>query len=74
MEIPEMRPESILYVDATPNGTYALRILQAYRDNCNCRYIILGMDEEYIKFYDMMNELQDQRAKELDKAIGKLIK
>jgi|GEM_PF-5429136 hypothetical protein len=56
------------HIDGTPDGRYALRILKAYRAACNMKWIIEG-DTEAKALYDAMNEHQDQRAKELDKAI-----
>ena len=73
MEFSKLKPEPLLHVDATPDGDYALRILQAYRANCNCKYVVHGMSEEDTKFWGMMNEIQDQRAVVLDMAITKLI-
>jgi TPR repeat protein len=62
------------HIDGTPNGMYALRILRAYREACNTKWIIEGEHEKARALYDMMNEHQDQRAKELDKAIEILMK
>ena len=73
-EWPKSKPEPLLHVDATPDENYALRILQAYRQNCNCKYEVHGLPKKQIIFWDMMNELQDQRAKVLDKAIETLTK
>ena len=70
---PDLKPESILNVDATPDEDYPLRILKAYRQNCNSRYKTHGLSKKDVKFWDMMNEWQDQRAKILDKAILKLL-
>ena len=58
------------HIDGQPDGNYALRILQYYRLRCNEKIIISGEGTVNIKrVYDIMNEHQDQRAKELDKAI-----
>ncbi|KKN91139.1 hypothetical protein LCGC14_0220040 [marine sediment metagenome] len=62
--------ESILHVDATPDDEYPLRILRAYRENCNVRWEVSG-DIDSLP-YDVMNEACEQRAKILDKAIIKL--
>lgn len=56
------------HIDGTPDGNYALRILKAYREACNTKWIIEG-DTTAKPLYELMNEHQDQRAKELDKAI-----
>lgn len=60
---------SIDYVDGTPNGGYALRILRAYRERCNMLWETHGLGENQAVIYDLMNEAQKQRALELDKAI-----
>lgn len=65
MTMPEVTQEPIIYVDATPNGGYALRILRAYRENCNCRWEA----EPPSPIVDLMNEHCELRAAELDKAI-----
>ena len=73
MGFPKSKPEPLLHVDATPDKNYALRILQAYRENCNCKYEVHGLSKGETKLWDLMNELQDKRAKFLDEAINKLI-
>ena len=72
MEIPKLETELLLNVDATPDKNYVLRILQAHRQNCNCKYEVHGLSEGETKLWDTMNELQDQRIKLLDEAIEKL--
>ncbi len=66
----EKRMKALNYVDATPDGNYALRILQAARDDCNVQWTDntagLKIDNPMI---EILNELQKERAKELDKAI-----
>jgi len=57
------------HIDGTPDGNYALRILRAYREACNTKWIIVGEHEKPRALYDAMNKHQDLRAKELDKAI-----
>ena len=61
-----------LNIDATPDGGYALRILKAYRMRCNEKWIVEGFKENEKLIYDVMNDAQDKRAIELDKAIAKL--
>ena len=64
-----------LYMDATPDGQYALRILQSYRDACDERWssgsspVPGGEDSPLI---EKLDELQNERAKELDIAIRAL--
>jgi hypothetical protein len=59
-------------IDGTPDGGYALRILKAYRERCNCNWRTLGLPEDRSRIYDLMNEHQRQRAAELDEAIRRL--
>jgi hypothetical protein len=63
-----------VHIDGTPNGGYALRILEYYRLRCNEKWIVEGLTETEKSIYDVMNETQDKRAEELDKAISKLKK
>lgn len=63
--------EPIKVVDSTPDGGYALRILQTYRDECDRMYPNGGVLTES-EALDL-NERQVQRAAELDKAIETLI-
>jgi hypothetical protein len=73
-ELPELPPIgkvmniNEMYVDATPNG-YALRLLRAYRRRCDEKWIVSGFEENERRVYDKMNEDQDKRAQELDRAI-----
>ena len=60
----------LLHVDATPDNDYPLRILRAYRENCNVKWIATPPSV----VYDQMNEMCDQRAKILDRAITLLEK
>lgn len=57
------------WVDGTPGG-FALRILKAYRRRCDEKFMLEGdWDEGSRKLYELMNQHQDERAKELDIAI-----
>lgn len=60
--------EPILHVDSTPDNEYPLRILRAYRENCNVRWQADGKIDS--KIYDVMNEHCEQRAIILDRAIA----
>jgi len=74
MQLPEIRNRvDIRHVDGTPEG-YALRILKAYRRRCNEKWVVEGMTDNAKLIYDAMNEHQDLRAKELDRAIAILEK
>jgi hypothetical protein len=67
----EIDPRNII-INATPDGRYAVRILEYYRLRCNEKWIVTGVPENERAFYDAMNETQDKRAKELGKAIAML--
>ena len=54
--------ETFQYVNATPEG-YGLRLLRLYRKQCD------GMLTGTNPLVPIMNSLQKERAKELDKAI-----
>lgn len=66
MELPEITQQPIIHIDGTPNEDYVLRILRAYRQNCDCRWVVISGESPLI---DFMNECQDKRAKLLDEAI-----
>jgi len=69
--LPPMTQQPILYIDMTPTDDLALRILRAYRENCDCRWSgdTDGSAIEDNPMLQMMNEHQDKRAGILDKAI-----
>ena len=69
---PPITQEPLLHVDATPNEGLALRILRAYRANCDCFYEVGGVTDNSKLLWDMVNEMQRKRAKLLDEAIAKL--
>ncbi len=71
MTLPEIEKIDITncHVDGTPDGKYALRILKAFRAQCNTKWVVSGLPEERTLLWKTMNEHQDQRAAELDKAI-----
>lgn len=73
MKLPKMtKKQEVLHIDATPDEHYVLRILQAYRMNCDTRFAT-GTDGTCDNpLFQMMNEHQEQRAKLLDEAIAKL--
>lgn len=60
------------FVDATPDGNYALRILQSYRALCNTEWSdVIGIPTTNPLCIEY-NRINDLRKKELDKAIEKL--
>lgn len=60
-------------IDATPDGRYALRILQAYLEDCEC-YLSDNTEGKSPKnkLLIAMNEANEARRKELQRAILKL--
>lgn len=66
MPLPEITQEAIIHIDGTPNEDYPLRILRAYRENCNCRWESPG-ENELLK---LMNLQCEKRAAILDRAIS----
>lgn len=64
--IPELTRQPVLYVDATPDSGLPLRILRAHRENCACKFVA----DPPSPLITMMNELNDQRAVILDRAIA----
>lgn len=72
MKLPTITKQKILYIDATSDNSYPLRILQAYRENCNMKWEVHGLSKNKKTIYDMMNKHQDERAEILDKAIAVL--
>jgi len=73
---PPLTREPIREIDGTPNDGYVLRILKAYRVNCDCKWSSTSYPdlEKNDPLLTLMNEHQEQRAKLLDKAIEKLSK
>lgn len=62
--------EPIINVDATPDIEYPIRILKAYRENCNCVWTDNTIGEEPANpIYRQMNEDCRKRVAILDKAI-----
>ena len=62
---PKLTNEPLIWIDATPDEEYPLRILRTHRTNCNSKWIA----EPSNIVYDQMNEDQDKRAEILDRAI-----
>lgn len=75
MSLPKLTQQPILHVDGTPNEGYPLRILEAYRQRCDCRWAENAGDDKVTNpLLIMMNEHCEQRADILDRAIEKLCK
>ena len=72
-KLPKLTKKPILYVDATPDAGYPLRILRAYRRDCDCMWAgNTGEEETEHPLLTMMNKDNHKRAEILDKAIRKL--
>lgn len=70
MKRQRMNQELILYIDATPNNNYPIRILEAYRKRCDCKWSSSSTEIVAItELMKLMNDQQDERAKILDRAI-----
>lgn len=70
--LPKIRDEidpKNYHIDGTPDGNYAIRILQFYRELARCKWDVSCGSERLKTLYDTMNEHQDMRATELDAAI-----
>ena len=74
LDLPSTTQQPIIHVDATPDEGLPLKILRAYRENCNVRWEVHGLDEERSRVYDLMNDDCERRAEILDKAIALLAK
>jgi len=75
MKLPELTQQPILHIDGTPNEDYPLRILRAYRQECDCKWAENTTNDEVTNpLLIMMNEHCAQRAEILDRAIEKLSK
>ena len=73
MKFPELTEMPVLHVDATPDEEYPLRILHAYRENCNSKWVESTDGSEPLNLVMIqMNEDCDRRARILDRAILKL--
>ncbi len=57
------------HVDATPDGKYAIRILKCYLERAKIKFRVENMEDSEIKLFDYMNECQDKRVVELEKAL-----
>ena len=69
VKLTDVTQQPIIHIDGTPDNGYVLRILVAYRENCNCRWV---SEPEPNALVDLMNEHCEQRARLLDEAIEKL--
>ena len=70
MKLPPMTQEPVMFVDATPNESYPLRILRAYRQHCDCQWAeSTDGGEPSNPLLRQMNEDNRVRAQILDKAI-----
>lgn len=72
-DLPEISHREVIsqqFIDSTPDGGYALRILRAFRRRCDCHWIISGVHEEAAALWEQMNRDQEKRVAELDQAIS----
>lgn len=65
-KLPELdRPLCNTHVDATPDGKYAIRILKCYLERARAKFKVEDNEELFL----FLNECQDKRVMELEKAI-----
>ncbi len=72
--VTDMSIQERKHIDATPNDDYPIRILEAYRRDCDFWYSSSAnlAETETNQLCIAMNEMQKKRAAILDKAIKKL--
>lgn len=77
--IAPLTQQPVIHINSKPDNEYVLRILRAYRTNCDCRWVFGKWDEkknEYVEpkdtIYSVMNQYQRERAELLDEAIRAL--
>lgn len=68
MALPAVTQQPIIHVDATPDEAYPIRILRAYRSNCDVRWKFTPPSE----LCDILNANCELRAEILDRAIALL--
>lgn len=73
MKLPKITKEAVLYIDATPDKEYPIRILEAYLENANAMWIVDGIEDNTKLIYDVMNKDQEKRIVILEKAISILM-
>ena len=66
--LPPLTQQSVLHIDGIPDAAYPLRILQAYRAQCDVCWEVHGLDEAAVLLYEMMNQHQRERAALLDRS------
>jgi len=72
-KLPDLTQQPIAFVDGTPDEGYPLRILQAYRQQCDCRWAeSTDGAEPQNAMLRQMNDDCDKRAEILDRAIAQL--
>ena len=65
-KLPQLdRPLNDIRPDATPDGKYAIRILKCYLERARVKFKVDDNEE----LFSFMNECQDKRVVELEKAI-----
>ncbi len=68
--LPALTQQPLKHIDGTPDSRYPLRILEAYRRECDTCWEVHGLDEGASLVYEEMNRHQEQRAVLLDRAIA----
>ena len=71
-KLPALTQQPVINVAATPDADYPLRILRAYRQNCDSMWASNSDGSVNSPLLEMMNEDNRKRAAILDKAIRTL--
>jgi hypothetical protein len=72
ISLPPMTQQPILQVDMTPDVFLPRRILEAYAENCRCKWEVNGLSEEECRVWEMMNQHQKERLAIIEKALRRL--
>jgi len=59
-ELPDLTQQPVEFVDGTPDREYPLRILRAYRENCNCKW---ETSDEPDPLLEAMNDIVQNKDK-----------
>ena len=73
-KLPDLTKQAIEHIDGTPDDEYVIRILKAYRYNCDVKWASNTNGEDDNPLCIGMNKHNDERAKLLDEAIELLSK
>lgn len=72
MRLPVVTQDPIEHVDCAPDENYPVRILQAYLQRAQVKWVVEGLSAGEIRVCEEMNKAQDKRAQILSRAITTL--